>query len=279
MAKNLEISFLKDIVMAQSGQMLGADIEVMAAQKLGALARREGLGDSLELLRLARTGNDSALAAAIVDAVLPHDTRFFRDRALWQKLRSDVLPTALSISAGRSAPLRIWSAGCSYGQEAYSFAMAIAEMWASTPGLSVEIVGTDISERAIERARSGLYTQFEVQRGLPIQLLLKHFEREEQAWRINDSTRRKVRFARHNMLVDMNPLGMFDVISCQDVLPGFAAEQRGEVLSRMVGQLNPGGLLIVGPGDQLWPRAQKTDLESLAAPWVFQRAIENRQVA
>jgi chemotaxis protein methyltransferase CheR len=268
-----------EIVLAQAGQTLGVDIESMASQKLAALARREGLGDSMELLRMARTGADPALAAAIVDAVLPHETHFFRDRALWKALRNEVLPTILSRMAGRSSPIRIWSAGCAYGQEVYSFSMAVAELWVNTPGMSVEIVGTDISERAIGRARSGIYTQFEVQRGLPIQMLLKHFEREEQAWRINNAPRRMTRFARHNLLADMAPLGMFDVISCQQVLPGFETAKRDDVLSRMVGQLNAGGLLLVGPGDELWSRAHKTDLHSLVSPWIFQRTIVQRQVA
>ncbi|MET0546354.1 MAG: protein-glutamate O-methyltransferase CheR [Caulobacterales bacterium] len=274
MSKSPEIAFLTEIVLTQAGQTLGADA-ASAVQRLAALARREGMGDSMELLRLARTGKDAALAAAIIDAVVPHDTRFFRDRSLWKALRAEALPKLLLAHQG-AQPLRIWSAGCSYGQECYSFSMAAVEIAPQTP---VEIVGTDISERAIERARSGVYTQFEVQRGLPIMLLLKHFEREEQSWRIESSVRRRTRFARHNLLADMTPLGAFDVISCQDVLGNFDPEKRTNVLSRMIGLLKADGLFIAGESEAAWLRGFGAAVQPTQQAGVFVRKDVKRSVA
>lgn len=274
MLKAPEIAFLTEIVLAQSGQTLGGDVAAML-QRLAALARREGMSDSLELLRLARTGGDPALGAAIVDAVLPHDTRFFRDRPLWKTLRGEILPQALRAHRAPQ-PFRIWSAGCAYGQECYSFSMAADEI---APDVAVEIIGTDVSERSIDRARSGVYTQFEVQRGLPILLLLKHFEREDQNWRIDNATRRRTRFSKHNLLADMAPLGAFDMISCQNVLTGFEPEKRGDVLSRMIGTLKSGGVFIAGADEAPWLHPFQSHVRASAVSGVFVRTDAQQRVA
>jgi|JI10StandDraft_1071094.scaffolds.fasta_scaffold429151_2 chemotaxis protein methyltransferase CheR len=267
-----EIAFLSEIVGAQAGHALGPEAANAAAQKLAPLARREAMGDVLELLRFARTQNDPALISAIVEAVLPQDTRFFRERALWKSLRNDVLPAAFKAHGLDKGVFRIWSAGCGFGQEVYSFAMASADALDGSP-MPLEIVGTDISERAVERARSGMYTHFEVQRGLPIRLLLKHFERDNDHWRVDNSTRKRTRFARHSLLSDFAPLGAFDIISCQNVLSALSPNRRDQVLSRILAQLKPGGHFLTTEGEGVWLRQYQSEFMPLFGSHIFRRNI------
>jgi chemotaxis protein methyltransferase CheR len=273
-----ELAFLSDIVGALAGHTLGPEASAIASQKLAPLARREGMGDVIELLRFARSQNDPALIAAIVEAALPQDTRFFRERPLWKSVRSDILPAAFQAHGLDKGVFRIWSAGCGFGQEVYSFAMAAAEALDGSP-MPVEIVGTDISERAIERARSGLYTHFEVQRGLPIRLLLKHFERDDDHWRVDNSTRKRTRFARHSLLSDFTPLGAFDVISCQNVLSALSPNRREQVLSRMLAQIKPGGYFLTTEGEGVWMRRFQAEFAPVVGAYVYRRNIALEKTA
>jgi len=265
-----EITYLAEIVASQAGHHLGPEAAAQAAQKLAPIARREGMGDVLELLRFVRGQNDPALISTIVESALPQDTRFFRERPLWKAVRNDVLPAAFKAHGLDKGVFRIWSAGCGFGQEVYSFSMAASEVLNGSP-MPVEIVGTDISERAIERARSGMYTHFEVQRGLPIRLLLKHFERDGDYWRVDNVTRKRTRFARHSLLADFTPLGAFDVISCQNVLSSLSPTRREQVLSRMLAQLKPGGHFLTTEGEGLWLRPYQAEFTPIYGSFVFRR--------
>ena len=273
-----EIAYLAEIVAAQAGHQLGPEAAAQAAQKLAPIARREGMGDVLELLRFVRAQNDAMLISAVVEAALPQDTRFFRERPLWKAVRNDVLPDAFKAHGLDKGVYRIWSAGCGFGQEVYSFSMAASEVLDGSP-MPVEIVGTDISERAIERARSGMYTHFEVQRGLPIRQLLKHFERDGDHWRVDNVTRKRTRFARHSLLADFTPLGAFDIISCQNVLSSFCPNRREQVLSRMLAQLKPGGYFMTTEGEGLWLRSYQADFTATHGAFIFQRKIAERMTA
>jgi chemotaxis protein methyltransferase CheR len=236
-------------VKARSGGVLSKELSAAAESRLQPLARREGFTGVSEMIAAARIRPDGRLWAQIADHLVQSDTRFFRDRALFERLRSELIPDALARRGHER--IRIWSAACASGQEAYSIAMMIEELRELGQNPAVEIVATDISERLIEKARAGLYTQFEVQRGLPIKKLVAHFEKAGDLWRMHDRLRAAVRFEPHNLLKHPGPLGQFDIIVLCNVLSGFDAETRAAVIARAADALAPEGALLIGSGEAL----------------------------
>jgi chemotaxis protein methyltransferase CheR len=188
---------------------------------------------------------DPALENAVVAAMLTNETFFFRDRAPFEHFRDVMLPALLERRA-EQRHIRIWSAACATGQEAYSLAMILDEAARKLAGWRVDILGTDLSDAVVEAARAGLYSQFEVQRGLPIAQLLRYFRRDGDRWRIVEHLRARVRFHAFNLLSDMAPLGRFDVIFCRNVLLYFDVETRRQVLRRLGAALAPDGFVVLG---------------------------------
>jgi chemotaxis protein methyltransferase CheR len=212
--------------------------------RLAPLARREGFGATADMVLALRSMREERLIWAVVEALTFNDTAFFRDRTPFTQFRDDVLPV-LSRMRG-PGPLRVWSAGCATGQEAYSLAMA-AEDATLAAGTTVEVFGSDLSERCLEKAQSGLYTQFEVQRGLPIRQLVRHFEQvDDQNWRISPRIRQKIRWRRVNLVSDLGGSGRFDVIFCRNVISGLDEAARKPVLEGLAGLLPDDGLLVLG---------------------------------
>jgi len=177
-----------------------------------------------------------------------NESFFFRDRLPFDRLRDTVLP-ALIAARAESRRLRIWSAASSTGQEPYSLAMLVKEFAPRLAGWTVEIVASDISNEVTEKARTGLYTQFEVQRGLPIHLLMTHFERSDDHWRIAADLREMVRFQQQNLLDDFSALGRFDVVFLRNVLIYFDQATKADVLKRVAGVLAPDGYLLLGAAE------------------------------
>lgn len=230
----------------RSGLLLKPDQSYMLETRLGPLLRRHGLA-SLEALaaRLRGPRPEAALADAVVEALTTNESSFFRDGKPFEHLRRILPELAASRPAGTA--LRIWSAACSTGQEAYSTAMVVLEQQARPQGARrVEIIGTDIAREVLARARDGCFTQFEVQRGLPVALLVKHFRQEEGRWRIAPELRAMVRFEPWNLLTDLRPLGRFDVIFCRNVLIYFDPPTKARVLAALAEQLAPDGVLYLG---------------------------------
>ena len=178
---------------------------------------------------------EGALADEVIEALLNHETSFFRDLAQFKSLTDEVLPAL----GGNARKLRAWSAGCSTGQEAYSLAMAAPA--------ELDILGSDISAAAIGQARDGLYSQFEAQRGMPITRLIAHFEMNHEAWRAKPALRTRVQWAVHNLL-DPAP-GRFDLILCRNVLLYFSPEKRALVFDRLAEAIAPNGVLMLGAGE------------------------------
>jgi chemotaxis protein methyltransferase CheR len=174
-----------------------------------------------------------------------NETFFFRDEKPFAHVRTQALPR-LHAARPAGARLRIWSAAASAGQEAYSLAMIVAEQRASLGTRVVEILGTDIAREQLARARQGLYTQFEVQRGLPMQMLVKHFRKDGANWRISDALRAAVQFREFNLLSDPRPLGQFDIVFCRNVLIYFDPPTKAKVLAAIAGCLAPDGVLFLG---------------------------------
>jgi chemotaxis protein methyltransferase CheR len=249
MLNDAEFALVAREVKARSGAVLTRAMGPAIAMRLQPLARRENFTSVPELIAAARIRPDGALWRGVSDALVQSETRFFRDRRHFARLNSEILPAALA-RRGRER-VRVWSAGCSTGQEPYSIAMIVEDLRAAGLNPAVEIVASDVSERLLEKARTGLYTQFEVQRGLPIRKLIAHFEKVSELWRISDRLRAGVRFEAHNLLKHPRDLGQFDVIILARVLPSFDHETRLAVLSRVADALRPEGVLMLGAGETL----------------------------
>lgn len=237
------------LVRARSGLVLTPDKLYMLETRLGPMLRRLGIA-SLDALaqRLGRGAAEEALAAEVTEALTTNETSFFRDGTPFDHLRKALPRLAAARPAG--ATIRIWSAACSTGQEAYSVAMLAMELAPQLGGRRVEILGTDIAEEVLARARDGVFTQFEVQRGLPVQLLVKHFRQDPGAggarWRIADPLRAMTRFQRFNLLEEARALGPFDVIFCRNVLIYFDPATKTRVLGAIAARLVADGFVYLG---------------------------------
>jgi len=239
-----EIEIIRRVVQARSGLVINPDKTYRIETCLAPVARREGFADISEMIRDVQTKRDNDLMWTITEALANTETAFFRDRAPFQQFREDILPELAHARDG--APIRIWSAACATGQEPYSLAMIVDDEASKYPNLKIELFGSDLSERCLEKAQSGLYTQFEVQRGLPIRLLVRHFEKDDETWRLNPRIRQSVRWRRVNLLADLTGLGQFDVIFCRNVISGFDREVARRVLDQLAAALPEDGRLILG---------------------------------
>jgi len=233
-----EFALLAREMKARTGIALTRELSASIETRLMSLQRRENLATIGELIAHARS--DGRYWTNIVEALLVHETRFFRDRALFALLRAEILPALMET---RRRPLRVLCAGCSTGQEAYSISL-ILEGLRDSGFAGGEVLGLDYSERLLEKARAGAYTQFEVQRGLPIRVLITNFEKTGDLWRIADRLRALTQFERHNLLDDPTPLGRFDLIVCQNVLGALDPESRLVALEHLSRTLREDGLLM-----------------------------------
>ncbi|HYD89331.1 MAG TPA: protein-glutamate O-methyltransferase CheR [Vitreimonas sp.] len=247
-------------VKARTGALITREMSASAAVRLQPLARREGYASVSEMIASARIKPDGALWNAIADNLAQSETRFFRDRAQFEQLRAKLLPEALARRGHERA--RIWCAGCSTGQEAYSVAMILEDMRNEGLNPAAEILASDLSERLLDKARSGLYTQFEVQRGLPIRKLIAHFEKAGDLWRISDRLRAAVKFERHNLLHHPGQLGQFDIVLLAHVLISFDQPTRLAVLERVLDVLAPEGVVLLGAGETLPEGCEGLTLEN-----------------
>ena len=236
---------LASLLKAKSGLIIGPDKLYLLETRLAIIVKREKLHDLNGLAeRLRRSGSD-VLARDVVEAMTTNESFFFRDDKPFQHFRSHALPRLMAARPAGST-LRIWSAASSSGQEAYSLAMIVAEAGSQIAGRKVEIVGTDIARGQLARARDGLYSQFEVQRGLPVQMLMRYFKKEDSNWRISEAIRSMVQFREFNLLSDLRPLGKFDIVFCRNVLIYFDQPTKARVLDAAAGIMAADGLLYLG---------------------------------
>jgi chemotaxis protein methyltransferase CheR len=234
---------IAEVLKARSGLVVGPDKMYLLETRLAPIIKRENLRDLNELSTRLKPG--SALERDVVEAMTTNESLFFRDSKPFDAIRKSVLPR-LHAARPAGTPLRIWSAAASTGQEAYSIAMVVAELAPAMPGRRVEIVGTDIAREPLDRARAGLYTQFEIQRGLPMQMLVKHFAKEDGQWRIKQPLRDAVSFREWNLLSDLRPLGNFDIVFCRNVLIYFDPPTKRRVLDALAKQMPADGVLFLG---------------------------------
>jgi chemotaxis protein methyltransferase CheR len=234
---------IAEVLKSRSGLVVGPDKLYLLETRLAPIIKRENLRDLSELSTRLRPG--SPLERDVVEAMTTNESLFFRDTKPFESIRKSVLPR-LHAARPPGAPLRIWSAAASTGQEAYSIAMVVADLAGAMPGRRVEIVGTDIAREPLERARAGLYSQFEIQRGLPMQMLVKHFTKEDGQWRIKQALRDAVSFREWNLLSDLKGLGAFDIIFCRNVLIYFDPPTKRRVLDALAKQMPADGVLFLG---------------------------------
>lgn len=228
-----------------TGVSLEQDQRPATDQRLAPIAIRFGLATVDDLIDRVLLRREPQATAAVIDAMMTSETFFFRDRKPFEDFRTLVLPRLLD-SRKDHRRIRIWSSACATGQEPYSIAMILDEAAAQLEGWDVDILASDLSASALETARGGLYNQFEMQRGLPIALLLRHFRQEQDKWRIGDHLRTRIRFNQINLVEDFSRFGPFDVIFCRNVLMYFDPAIRKAVLGRLAQALEPDGLLVLG---------------------------------
>ncbi len=245
----LDYDFLRVILKQRSGLDLSADKQYLVESRLVPLARKAGLAGIPELVQKMKSGAE-ALTTEVVEAMTTNETFFFRDKVPFDHLRDTILPALLQSRASRKS-LRIWSAACSTGQEPYSIAMCLKEKAAQLTGWRIEIVGTDLSQEVLEKSRAGIYSQFEVQRGLPIQLLVKYFAQIGELWQLNSEIRGMVQYRQLNLLQDFSSLGKFDVVFCRNVLIYFDQQTKTQIFDRIAKVIEPDGMLMLGAAESV----------------------------
>ena len=240
-----DFEFITALLKKRSGLVLTRDKMYLLESRLTPVARTFGLGGLPGLIDAIRKRPDPKLVDEVVDAMTTNESFFFRDIKPFDQFREFVLPELLKTRATQRT-IRIWSAACSSGQEAYSLCMILKDHAAKLAGWKIEIVGTDISREMLLKARRGVYSQFEVQRGLPITNLVKHFTQEGDKWTISAELRNMVQFREFNLLDDPRGLGQFDVVFCRNVLIYFDQETKAKVLHGIGGVLKADGYLYLG---------------------------------
>ena len=244
----VEYEYLQKLLKERSGLVLSADKQYLVESRLIPLARRSGLTGISDLVTKMKGGGAEPLIVSVVEAMTTNETFFFRDKVPFDHFRETIMPTMLEARKNRRS-IRIWCAASSTGQEPYSLAMILKDMGAALSGWRFEIVATDLSQEVLEKSKSGIFSQFEVQRGLPIQLLVKYFTQNGELWQINSELRSMVQHRQLNLLNDFSHLGMFDVVFCRNVLIYFDQDMKTDVLNRLGKVTERDGFLALGAAE------------------------------
>jgi len=243
----LDYDYLRKLLKERSGLMLSAEKQYLVESRLTPLVRKAGLASLGELVARLKANNER-LIADVVEAMTTNESFFYRDKIPFDHFRDAIVP-GLMAARTRERRLRIWCAAASTGQEPYSLAMCLKESKGRLGSWRVEILGTDISTEVLEKAKAGVYSQFEVQRGLPIQMLVKYFSQVGDTWQIAPDVRAMVQYRPLNLLADFAHLGRFDVIFCRNVLIYFDQDTKISVLNRIAKLLEPDGYLVLGAAE------------------------------
>ncbi|MBO6757831.1 MAG: protein-glutamate O-methyltransferase CheR [Roseibium sp.] len=244
----LEFDFLKKYLKDRSGLVLSNDKQYLVESRLLPVARAAKLDTLSALVCALQRGGNRTLENDVVEAMTTNESFFFRDKTPFEHFNDTMLPNLLEART-RTRSLRIWCAAASTGQEPYSLAICLKEAASKVAGWRVRILGTDLSNEVLEKARAGLYSQFEVQRGLPIQLLLKYFEQKGDIWQISPALRSMIEWRRLNLLESFSYLGEFDIIFCRNVLIYFDQATKTEILDRLARSIPDDGYLVLGAAE------------------------------
>ena len=243
-----DFDYLRKLLKERSGLILAAEKQYLAESRLLPVARKHGLATLGDVVAKLKAQAASVLATDVVEAMTTNETFFFRDKIPFEHFRDSIMP-ALIAARAKEKRIRIWCTAAASGQEPYSLTMILKSLARELAGMKVEILATDLSAEVLEKAKKGIYSQFEVQRGLPIQLLVKFFAREGEAWQIAPELRGMVQFRTLNLLNDFSPLGQFDVVFCRNVLIYFDQVTKIGVLNRIAPQMPDDGYLILGAAE------------------------------
>jgi len=245
----LDYDYLRKLLKERSGLMLSPDKQYLVESRLTPLVRKAGLASLAELVAKVKSNNER-LIADVVEAMTTNESFFYRDKIPFDHFRDAIVPGLMAARA-KQRRLRIWCAAASTGQEPYSLAMCLKESKERLGGWRVEILGTDISTEVLEKAKAGVYSQFEVQRGLPIQMLVKYFTQNGELWQLNAEIRGMVQHRQLNLLQDFSHLGMFDIIFCRNVLIYFDHPTKVNIFERIARMLEPDGVLALGAAESV----------------------------
>ena len=261
----MELAFIQRFILDRTGIVLTPEKRYLVETRLDPVMRHFQIASLSAVAARLRQG-DRELELAVIDAMTTNETLFFRDRLPFEMFQNIIMPQL--IAARRQAgKIRIWCAACSSGQEPYSLSMILDDMRAQLAGIVVEIVATDISRKVLQQAQEGIFSQFEVQRGLPIKLLLKHFTQVSPRWHINKALGERIRFKAQNLLLPFRALGTFDLIFCRNVLIYFDEATKRDVLGRLAEVMAPDSYLMLGGAETV------LGLSPQLAPHVSERSL------
>ena len=240
-----DYEYLRKLLKARSGLVLSAEKHYLVESRLLPVARRNGLFNLTGFVAKLRGPGAEPLIVEVVEAMTTNESFFFRDKLPFEHFRDTIMP-ALLLARTASRRVRIWCAAAATGQEPYSLAIALKEMGKDLRGWRVEIVASDLSTEVLEKAKSGIYSQFEVQRGLPALMLIKYFSQVGDTWQIAPEIRGMVKFMPLNLLNDFSHLGRFDLVLCRNVLIYFDQITKIGVLERIADVTERDGYLVLG---------------------------------
>ena len=254
-----DFEMIAKLLKERSGLALNKDKAYLIESRLNPVARKRNFSGFDELAAAIRAGKDEDLLVDVTEAMTTNESFFFRDQKPFDQFNAMVLPHMLEHRATKKS-FRIWSAACSSGQEPYTLAMLLKENASKLAGWRIDIVATDLSTEILDKAKEGLYSQFEVQRGLPINLLVKYFKQVGDRWQIDAGIRQMVKFQKFNLLTSPSALGQFDVIFCRNVLIYFDPPTKTEVLDRLADLLANDGYLYLGGAETVLGMTDRFEL-------------------
>ncbi len=246
--QDADFKFVSGLLKERSGLIIGPDKIYLLESRLAPIARKEGLKNVDDLIAKLRSKPNEGLFADVTEAMTTNESLFFRDKTPFDNLKDHILPSIMD-SRPPTHKTRIWCAAASTGQEPYSISMMLKENQHQFGKMKCEIVGTDISSQVLQKAKAGIYSQFEIQRGMPIQLLIKCFEQKDEHWVVSPELKTMINFREFNLLDDFKALRKWDVVFCRNVLIYFDQPTKADILNRIAECLAPDGFLVLGAAE------------------------------
>ena len=263
---------IADLLESRTGQTLSESRRWRISTALSGLFREFGIQNVDQLACMLERPGEHQLATRVVEAMLNNETYFFRDHAYFATLANTVLPE-LQRKRADSKRISIWSAGCSTGQEVLSLAMTLAEQPGRWQDWKIDILGTDVSGKAIAQARTGTYSQFEIQRGISVAQMLNFFTETKQGWKVADKVLDMTRFEQQNIL-DFPPMpGRFDLVLCRNVLLYFDPDTRRQAFDRLASATASDGMLMLGAGETVVGQTDKFEPASCGSAMYSPKAV------
>jgi len=243
-----DYNYITKFLLDTTGLSLGENKEYLLEARLIPIAQAHGMNGIEDLALSLRSRLDRSLEQEVMEAMTTNESSFFRDRRPFDELKASILPDIIA-ERKMTQKLRIWCSACSNGQEPYSIIMVLREHFPELANWNIQITATDLCTKALKRAEEGVYSQFEVQRGLPVQLLMKYFDQNEQGWKIKEDKGVSIQWKHLNLLEDFKHLGMFDIVFCRNVLIYFEPDLKRNILDRVRDQMNSSGVLLLGAAE------------------------------